>query len=367
MKYILPIVSFILIFGCTDDQRGGSNQADSNRVVISVDERSLTQGQLQERAEMMLKFRQIQNPAMKVVEMNKIRKDLVSTYPDFFIEHAIWANYAETNKVKVNKKVLQRVRLRAALSASNGKNKKYGVLRSKFGKLSGVLDEHVRMMAVTASAKRYLCDSNPTNFPPDFASNTVKRIKEYNARMTLTNAVIYAQATNCWKELKAGANFVDMVKKYSTIPLEVRDNGEWGTLGLQQLEPDEKIHAFVKANGEGAFSPPIEGDNGLMILRIDGRKDEDYTLSRIFFRLPLFNTVLTEQQVLKMAREKHNARLVEKTFKRLKKAAKIFRADSKKPEVKKSDRKKPGKAKKAKKAKKVSTNDVNRVESKISK
>lgn len=330
MKCVLPFLLLFLIIGCSDDHKAVSKRSNANEIVISVDGRTLTRKQVQDRAEMMLKFRMLQNPAMKVNEMGKARKKLAATYPGFFVEHAIWANFAATNKVAVDKEILNRIRRRAMAGILKGKNAKYGALRAKFGALAEVFDEHVRMMALTASAKKYLCDSNPTNFPPDYASNVVRRIAEYNARMVLTNALIYAQATNCWQELKAGADFGDMVKKYSTIELERNNNGEWGTLGRQQLEPDEKLHAFAMANEAGAFSPPIEGDNGLMILRIDNRKGDDFALSRIFFQLPLFNAVLTEEQVLKKARAKYNSKLIAKTFRKLRRQAKIIRNPGKK-------------------------------------
>ena len=340
MKYALICLLLLLIVGCSDGQMASSKHSNPNALVISVDGRSLTRKQLADRVEMMLKFRTLQNSDMKVTEINRARKSLSATYSKFFVEHAIWANYAAANKVEVDEKILNRIKKRAAAGVLKGKNAKYGALRAKFGSLANVLDEHVRMMALTASAKKYLCDSNPTNFPADYAPNMIKRIAEYNARMALTNALIYAQATNCWKEIKAGADFGDMVKKYSTVDLERDNGGEWGTLGLQQLEMDEQLHAFAKENEVGAISPPLEGDNGLMILRIDNRKDNDFELSRIFFRLPLFNTVLTEEQILKNAQEKYNSALVSKTFRKLKKRAKIIRPMKKKKVQKATEKKK---------------------------
>lgn len=341
MKYALSCLLLLLIVGCSDNQKVPLKHPNPNALVISVDGRSLTRKQLADRVEMMLKFRTLQNTDMKVADINRARKNLSATYSKFFVEHAIWANYAATNKVEVDEKLLNRIKKRAVSGILKSKNAKYSALRAKFGKLAGVLDEHVQMMALTASAKKYLCDSNPTNFPADYAPNMVKRIAEYNARMALTNALIYAQATNCWKEIKAGADFGEMVKKYSTVDLERNNGGEWGTLGLRQLELDEQLHAFAKENEIGAISPPLEGDNGLMILRIDNRKDDDFELSRIFFRLPLFNAVLTEEQILKNAQEKYNSALVSKTFRKLKKRAKIVRPAKKKKSPKTINEKKP--------------------------
>ena len=319
---------FSIVVGCSDNKKNTNttlSDAKAKEVVVSVDGRTLTRGELLNRSEMMLKLRQMQNKGMKVSEVNKIRKELIKSYPKFFIEHAIWANYADSEGIQIDKKLLDRVRMRAVRSVIRGKQIKYSALRSKFGTLAPVLDDHVRMMALTASAKTHLCKLNPTNFPPEFAANVIKQTKDYNARMALTNVLVYARATNCWEKLKANADFGEMVSEYSELEQERVDNGKWGTLDYSQLEPDETLSAFVKQHGPGEISPPLEGDNGLMILRIDAKKGSDCTLSRIYFRLPMFADVLTEEQILKQALDKHNSKLISKKFKKLKRAAKIVR------------------------------------------
>lgn len=319
---------FSIVVGCSDNKKNANatlSEAKAKEVIVSVDGRTLTRGELLNRAEMMLKLRQMQNKGMKISEVNKVKKELIKSYPKFFIEHAIWANYAGSEGIQIDKKLLERVRMRAVRSVIRGKQIKYSALRSKFGTLAPVLDDHVRMMALTASAKTHLCKLNPTNFPPEFAANVIKQTKDYNARMALTNVLVYARATNCWEKLKANADFGDMVSEYSELEQERNDNGNWGTLDYAQLEPDEKLSAFVKLHGPGEISPPLEGDNGLMILRIDAKKGSDCTLSRIYFRLPMFADVLTEEQILKQAMDKYNGKLISKKFKKLKRAAKIVR------------------------------------------
>ena len=288
---------------------------------------------------MMLKLRQLQEPSMKIAEQGRVKRQLVRTYPKFFTEQMIWASYADDQKVQVDNKTLERIRSRAIKSVYRGKKVKYGAFRAKFGRLAPILDEHVKMMAVTFAAKRHVCELNPTNISPEYASNIVQKIKVYNSSIAQTNAMIYARATNCWQKLTAGADFVDMVFEYSDLEQERKDKGEWGTLDLQQLEPDEALHSFVKTHAPGDISPPLEGDNGLMILRIDGRKDAECTLSRIYFQLPMFVQERTVEQILKHERDMHDNRTVAATYRRLKKAAKIVKG-GKKAGVKAKDGKK---------------------------
>lgn len=327
-KYSL-ILLFLLVVGCSDNRKNDALDSNSKQVVITVNDRVLTKGQLLAKAEMMLKLRQLQEPSMKMSEANKVKKELVRTYPKFFTEQMIWATYAADQKVQVDDKTLERVRSRAVKSVYRGKKAKYNALRAKFGKLAPVLDEHVQMMAVTFAAKKHVCELNPTNIPPEYVSNIVQQIKTYNSSIAQTNSLIYARATNCWQKLTAGADFVDMVLEYSELEQERKDKGEWGTLDLQQLEPDEALYSFVKTHAPGDISPPLEGDNGLMILRIDGRKDVECKLSRIYFQLPMFVQERTVEQILKHEHDMHDNRIIAAKYRKLKKAAKIVRGEAK--------------------------------------
>lgn len=355
----LLVLLLLIVVGCSDNRKNDALDLKSKQAVITVNGRVLTRGELLSRAEMMLKLRQLQDPSMKVSAQGKVKKELVRTYPKFFAEQMIWASYADDQKVQVDNKTLERIRSRAVRSVYRDKKMKYGAFRAKFGSLAPVLDEHVRMMAVTFAAKKRVCELNPTNIPPNYASNIVQQIKVYNSSIAQTNAMIYARATNCWQKLTAGADFVDMVSEYSDLEQERNDNGEWGTLDLQQLEPDEALHSFVKTHAPGDISPPLEGDNGLMILRIDGRKDVECKLSRIYFQLPMFVQERTVEQVLKHERDLHDNKTIAAKYRELKKAATIVKGEAK-PGVKAKAAKK--KAVQAKNQVKLSPEEEKRLE-----
>lgn len=331
MKNIVYLFVLAVCIGCSKEQpKGRVSQERSqkdDKVIISVGSRCLTVQQLKQKVEMMLKFQQLQNPQMKISEVSKLRKSLMSSYGKFFIEQSIWANYAEREHIEIDPKLLERTQQRAVKMVYPKKKVKYSSFRSKFGNLSSTLDDHVKMMALSSTVRKSVADANPTNIPAEYVSNTIARLKKYNDDVARTNIFVFAQATNCWEQLKAGADFKKMVQEFSELTQERKDGGVWGTLDFQQLEPDPLVLKYARTLEPGAFSPPIEGDNGLMILRLDSRKESECTLSRIFFRLPMFADVPTADEIVRHEENEHKNRVIKSLYRKLYKAEKIIRSN----------------------------------------
>ena len=216
----------------------------------------------------------------------------------------------------------------------------YDNLRRKVGSLAAVLDDFLRVQATEIAVRQRILEKNPLTLPPNYANEQIKRIKAYNAAMSLTNALVFARATNVWEKLKAGADFKQIARQFSEVPREAEDGGDWGSLGLQQLEPDEELVKWAQELRPGEFSPPIEGDNGLMILRVDSKKGDDFKLSRVYFRLPMFQELVGEEELLKMKRRQHEQAVLGREIMALVKAAKVVKPKSKKKAKKGKTKKK---------------------------
>ena len=156
--------------------------------------------------------------------------------------------------------------------------------------------------------------------------------------MSLTNALVFAKATNVWEKLKAGADFKQMAKQFSDVPKEAEEGGEWGTLGLQQLEPDEDLVNWAQKLQPGEFSPPIDGDNGLMILKMDSKQGDDYALSRIYFRLPMFQQEVSEEELLKLKRQQHERTVLQKELNAIVESVEVVKPKKKRHNKKKREK-----------------------------
>ena len=105
------------------------------------------------------------------------------------------------------------------------KPRKYESLRRKVGPLATVLDGMVQTQATEGAVRQHILAKNPLQLPPNYVADQMARIKAYNAEMSLTNALVFAKATNVWEKLKAGADFKQMAKQFSDVPKEAEEGG----------------------------------------------------------------------------------------------------------------------------------------------
>lgn len=116
----------------------------------------------------------------------------------------------------------------------------------------------------------------------------MRRLAEYAQVVSATNALVYARATNVWTELKGGADFAATAARWSED--DDASSCEWGEFPLAALDDSPELRRMLPGMKPGDISPPVEGDNGLVIVRLRGvdRASDPvrYGLDRIFFRLP---------------------------------------------------------------------------------
>ena len=354
MRFWLLALLILVLAGCSDDNREvATPPADAplqekpvrNRVVITANGREFWQTNLNERIELMVKVATIANPNIKLSEIEKLRKKLRSMMPKMFVREVAFDEYAKANAIKVEEASFERARKSLMTAFGSRKPPKFDSLRRKVGPLAVVLDGLIKAQATESAVRQHILAKNPLQLPPNYAAEQIARTKAYNAEMSLTNALVYARATNVWEKLKAGAEFKKMAQQFSEVPKEAQEGGEWGTLGLQQLEPDEDLVNWAQKLQPGEFSPPIDGDNGLMILRVDSKKGEDYTLSRIYFRLPMFRQEVGEEELLKLKRQQHERTVLQKELNAIVESVKVEKPKKKRHSKKKREKLRKGEKK----------------------
>ena len=335
--YIFAMLAAALA-GCSDNSQTPAVSADNketakkpakNRVVITVNGRELRQTNLAERVEMFVKVSTLANPNMTLNEVQRLRKKIRAIMPKMFKREVVLEDFLKSEKLTVAPETLEKAK--KGIVASFRGRLTYDGLRRKVGPaLAGILDGFAASQATEITVRRRILEKNPLELAPDYAEKQLALIAKYNAEMALTNAIVYARATNTWEKLKSGADFRAVAREFSEVPREAREGGDWGTLGLQQLEPDEELAKWAQQLQPGEFSPPIEGDNGLMILRVDSKKGEDYALSRIYFRLPMFKEVVSKEELLKLKKQQHDRAVLDKEIKALLKSADVERPKKRK-------------------------------------
>ena len=337
-KLCIFAVLAVALAGCSDNGQSAAESADDktivkkpakNRVVITVNGRELRQTNLAERVEMFVKVSTLANPKMTLNDLQRLRKKIKAIMPKMFKREVVFEDFLKSEKLTVAPETLEKAK--KGIVASFKGRLTYDGLRRKVGPaLAGILDGFAASQATEITVRRRILEKNPLELAPDYAEKQLALIAKYNAEMSLTNAIVYARATNTWEKLKSGADFRAVAREFSEVPREAREGGDWGTLGLQQLEPDEDLAKWAQQLQPGEFSPPIEGDNGLMILRVDSKKGEDYALSRIYFRLPMFKEVVSKEELLKLKKQQHDRAVLDKEIKALLKSADVERPKKRK-------------------------------------
>ena len=156
-----------------------------------------------------------------------------------------------------------------------------------------------------------------------------KQVADYNSIAQKTNDLVFAHATNVWKKLSAGGNWSEFVTKYSEEKT-IEADGEWTIFSIEELERQgDEIKDIILKLKPGEFTPPIENDGGVNILQlasIEGEnegKPPSYRINRIYFRLPLFYTVPTRDEMIKVVKDFHRNELYQKWLQEAKKKSNI--------------------------------------------
>ena len=326
IKPILLMTAAAVLASLTGCERSACpGSAAARRPVVSVDGAVLTRGQLDARVELMLKLARRGNPKLSESAYLSLSNQLVKTYPKVFVPRALVSHYAAREQIETPPATLQRFRQLALRRVPFLRARSYEAVLKALGDDAGLFDGQVREEALMDAVKAHVIAANPTNLPPDYATVRLAEIRDYNARMEATNRLIHAQADKVWRKLKAGEPFEKMVEAYTELPEERADKGEWGLLDRKLLEDSPALLRAVSALKPGEFTAPVEGDNGLMIARLDEKNEqnEEYALSRIYFRLPMYAREAPAAELIAEAQRKHGERVWAETLATWEKQAKI--------------------------------------------
>lgn len=172
-----------------------------------------------------------------------------------------------------------------------------GDLKYMLGPNAGRLDAEIMARATYETVTNFILTTFPVIVTDVMISNRIASIVSYNQRMTVTNELVYARATNVWKRiLQRELTFEQAATNFSE-DVYIDIGCEWGTFSLDQLADDPSVLAILPSLKIGGVTPPLESDGGLAILRLDAiEQGKNYTFSRVFFRLPMFFDQETQEE-----------------------------------------------------------------------
>ena len=302
------------------------NPSVSNEPVVTVGSHVLTDEMIKSRVALVEALKLRKAPNMKPEERGRFRTMMAKTYPQFFVADVVQADYAAKeglvvpeDRIATNRQVVFRAYRKRG-------EKTYDDMLKALGDSAGELEQQVRSEALSATVKEHFLKLYPTNIPPSYADEQVAEMERQNREMQVTNAFLFAQATNVWRRLQKGEDFVKLAEEYTQIVTEKSDAGYWGEFDVDQLDHEPKVVRFGRTAKPGDFSPPMEADNGLMILRLDSREKNEmgatqFRFSRIFFLLPEFYLPAPKDAILRAAQRRYEEELYARKLTELVKAA----------------------------------------------
>ena len=339
MRKLLLSIVLVSVWGCSEQP------VEDNHVIAVVNGYALRAVELNRYVDMMAKVQGLMNIQASGKGYQANREMLSLSFPDVYIANRLVEEYAKKENIVPSKALLKQFQTKAVRNLEPLRARNYQTLLKKLGKNAECFDKIVCHEALQEAVKVRLAELTPTNLTPADIKVAFERVKLFNEAAEATNKLVFARANKVWEQLKKGANFVEMAKKYSEIEAERDDNGEWGTLDLNQFTSDKGVYEWGNKLKVGEFSPPFEGDNGLMILRLDAIDNEtkERTFSRIFFLLPMFSETPNEAEYRKEVQELHKENLLAAKFEELYKSAKIEYVDPKLKEAKQKEERSTGK------------------------
>ena len=322
--------------------------------IVSVNGHLLTREMLDRKVAMMEKVFMKANPDASVKKVREQVGKFRKSYRKLFETDCLFSDYLAAEGVQIPAETVQKFRQLAIRSFKKSGIRTWDDMMSFLGDQAVDFDEQVMVEVRRSCARDHAVSLCPTNLTPAQIEFEFKRIADFNKRADITNAVAHAHATNAWNRLKAGESFETVASEMSELKYERKDKGKWANLDWQQMECDPPLLKYARQLKPGEFSPPIEADNGLMILRVDKKDEKECHMSRIFFYLPMYCKVPTAEELEARIKMKHADRVFKGVYDRLRTAAEIKVGDQAKAKnkAKSKDKAKPKMPKLKPKAKK---------------
>ena len=288
---VLLAAAVFLVVGCEKDA-GAILIADGRRLTIAGRDREIG---------LRTKIFGIMRPTALVADVERFRKTLEDSAEEHFIVESGLLRVARARGISASRdEVAGRL---APLSAALGR-----------------LDPGERELAEEIAEREVLCtrvveslrSGIDVSVSEEELDAAMERLSAYADMAAATNALVYARATNVWNEIRRGADFANMAARWSED--DDPSSCEWGAFPLAAFSDSPELQRLLPGMSPGDVTPPVEGDNGLVVARlveVDQSPDlVGYRLDRIFFRLPECAPTLSRDELaVEIAEERRQSQL----------------------------------------------------------
>ena len=317
----LPLATFLLIGGCGKPDGSASSgdgcasgtcthtNAPARRAsvnyatlkasdpIVTIDGVALTKGQIEDECDIQTALAALANRKFTVQNANQLKERLRQTAVRQFLLRQAVLREADRRQIAITEAELDALRQKFTQRLGReARRLTYAQITNRLSAAQAAcLDADLRQDCRYQKTHSLLRDECRVSVTPQEAEQRFARIKAYNARAEIAERETYAEATNAWRRLIGGAAFEDVAADLGGQDSHVVSDKEWGTFQLPFFADDPALREALSKMGPGEFTPPLPGDNGLVLVQVldkippanpaDAGGDY-YRLARILFQLP---------------------------------------------------------------------------------
>lgn len=288
-RLMLLAAAVFLVVGCEKD-------ADA---ILIADGRKLTVVERDREIRLRTRIFGLMRPTASIADAERFRKTLEDSAEEHFIVESGLLKVAQARGISVSRDEAT-ARLAPLVPA-------FGRLDPEEQAMAEEIAEREALCARVVESLRSGIDVSVSEEELDVA---MARLSAYADMAAATNALVYARATNVWNEIRRGADFSSMAARWSED--DDPSSCEWGAFPLAALDDSPELQRILPKMSLGDVTPPVEGDNGLVVVRLaDVDRSTDpvcYCLDRIFFKLPECAPPLSRDEIARKIAEERRRR-----------------------------------------------------------
>jgi len=307
-KVMMALAATALLFGCGEKEAAKPakpavpkseltfEKMATNDVIIVVNGKELTKGMVEREIAVQAELMKIGKPNAKIGDLDRAKAKIIRTAEKRFIERRVMVDEAERRGFKVTDEDRQNIRERLAKSVLRGSKAKYGILAGKLDAVSRAeLDEGLDLDALCQKVNLALMEECRVHVTDAEAQAKFRELEEYNKGAKEEEARIWKNASNAWERIQSGESFERAAERCTAASEHVNSDLEWGDFELAFFKDDVQICRYLPIMSAGTVTPPLPGDNGLLIIKMikktpadlgAGQTEPRYRLAKIFFELP---------------------------------------------------------------------------------
>ncbi len=326
-KYIFPFLSLSLslcFLGCEKSAAPTPDKHDHDKrpsvrydtlaptsTLMTVNGVALTKAELETTCEIQTALASLSNKKITVEDVKKMQDRIrQGSLRRFLMRTALLGEAARRNLAVAPDELTTFCETFATNVTRRNKRMNFAQIKSRLSPQQAlVLEADLKNDCLYQKIYKLLKEESHVDVTAEEASRRYQQLLRYNDKARKAEAEIYQKATNTWQRLNKGENFETLVKSFAGQAPRIDADMEWGTFQLNFFRKDDpKIYNLLKIMRVGQYTPPVEGNGGLIIVRLnhisppeeaDDPNGDYYQLAKIFFQLPEIFDIADEASLQK--------------------------------------------------------------------